>query len=78
MGGLLRLIEGFSVGGAYALLLAVGANIDTPEAWRWTLAGTAAFGLLGWQGALKRSRAVAMWNCKDVAKPWMERRCFRR
>lgn len=67
MGALLRLIEGFSVGGAYALLLAVGANIDTPEGWRWSLAGTAAFGLLGWKGALKRSRAVADTPTSTIA-----------
>jgi hypothetical protein len=66
-GSLLRAADGLLTGGGYVLLLAVGASIDTPEAWRWTLAGTAVSALLGWRGALKRSRAVADTPTSTIA-----------
>ncbi|MEN9384118.1 MAG: hypothetical protein RL323_1261 [Pseudomonadota bacterium] len=66
-GSLLRAADGFLTGGGYLTLLMVSAGIDTPEAWRWTLPGVAVLALVGWRGALKRSRAVADTPTSTIA-----------
>lgn len=45
--------------GGYLLLILAGADIGTPDAWRWIAAGIAALALLAWLAAWGRLRAIA-------------------